>query len=223
MTGAPDATSIRRMIPILPKAIEDYCAAHSSAPSPLLNELERHTCDRCADAQMLVGPLEGAFLRMLLQLTRARRVLEIGTFTGYSALTMAEALPEDGELISCDINPETSAIAQSFFDRSPHGRKISLRLGPALDTLKTLAGPFDLAFLDADKENYVRYYDACLPLLKTGGVLVADNVLWSGKVLAPKEKTDKAIVAFNAHVRVDARIECVMLGVRDGVLLVRKK
>ncbi len=140
------------MLPILPQPLEDYCAAHSSAPSPLLDELERYTRTHCALPQMLIGPLEGALLRMLIRLTNARRVLEIGLFTGYSALTMAEALPEDGELITCDIDATNAAIAQSFFDRSPHGRKITIRLGAALDTLNTFPSDrvFDLVFLDAD-------------------------------------------------------------------------
>ena len=174
---------------------------------------------------MLTGAHEGALLAMLVRLVGARRVLEIGAFTGYSALCMAGALPADGEILSCDINPETSAIAQSFFDRSPHGHKIRLRLAPALETLAGLpdSQTFDLVFLDADKENYVNYYEAVLPRLRPGGVIVADNVLWSGRVLAPKEKTDHAVAAFNEHVRRDTRAECVMLPVRDGVSLIRKR
>jgi caffeoyl-CoA O-methyltransferase len=138
---------------------------------------------------------------------------------------MAEALPADGEILSCDVNPETSAIAQSFFDRSPHGRKITVRLGPALETLAALpkAAKFDFVFLDADKENYVNYYEAVLPRLRPVGLIVADNVLWSGRVLAPKKKTDRAVAAFNKHVRRDPRVECVMLPVRDGVSLIRKR
>lgn len=212
------------MDPIVPPAIDDYCAAHSSAPDKLLEELERHTRAQCANPQMIVGHLEGALLQMLVRLTSARRVLEIGTFTGYSALAMAAALPDDGALITCDVNPATSAVAQSFFDRSPHGRKITLRLGPALQTIDTLRSqpPFDLVFVDADKENYVAYYESVLPLLRRGGVIVADNVLWSGKVLAPKEKSDHALVAFNRDVRSDPRTEVVMVPIRDGVSLIRK-
>jgi len=210
---------------IIPKALDEYCAAHTSPPSALLAEVAAWTQAHAKLPQMLTGHLEGALLGWLVRLTGARRVLEIGTFTGYSALAMAEALPADGELVTCDIDPEHARIAQSFFDRSPHGKKIKLRLGPALKTLVALsvAEAFDLAFLDADKENYSNYYEAILPRLKSGGLLVADNVLWSGRVLAPKEKTDKAIVAFNVRVRADARVECLMLPVRDGVLLARKK
>ena len=160
---------------------------------------------------------------MLVQLTGARRVLEIGTFTGYSALSMAAALPDGGEITTCEIDAQHARIAQSFFDRSPHGRKITIRLAPALETVSALKGEFDFVFLDADKENYVNYYEAVLPKLKPGGLLVADNVLWSGKVLDPREKTDRAIVAFNDRVARDARVEQVMLSVRDGILLVRKR
>jgi caffeoyl-CoA O-methyltransferase len=213
-----------KMTPIVPKPLEDYCAAHTTPPDPLLDELAAYTYARCKDPQMLTGPVEGTLLRMLVQLSGARRVLEIGTYTGYSALSMAAGLPDDGELITCDINPDTTGIAQSFWARSPHGGKIKSRLGPALETLAALPSEptFDFVFIDADKENYVNYYEACLPRLRTGGLLVADNTLWSGKVLAPADKSDHAIVAFNAHVARDARVEQVLLSVRDGVMLVRK-
>ncbi len=210
---------------IVPVAIEEYCAAHSDAASALLRELEDYTRAHCQDAQMLTGPVEGALLRLLVQLSGARRVLEIGTFTGYSALTMAEALPSEGRIITCEVNPEHARIAQSFFDRSPHGAKIELRLGAALATIAALtpAEPFDFVFLDADKENYVRYFEALMPLLRPAGLLVADNTLWSGRVLDPKEKNDRAIAAFNARVAADARVSRVLLSVRDGVTVARKR
>jgi len=210
---------------IIPKAIDDYCAAHTTPPAPLLAELEAWTHAQVKHPQMLTGHLEGALLAWLVRLTGARRVLEIGTYTGYSALAMAAALPTDGELITCDNDPKHAGIAQSYFDRSPHGCKIKLMLGPALDTLAAFPAHtmFDLVFLDADKENYSNYYEAILPRLQANGLLVIDNVLWSGKVLAPRKKTDKAIAALNEHVRADARVECLMLPVRDGVLWVRKK
>jgi caffeoyl-CoA O-methyltransferase len=209
---------------IIPKKIEAYCLRHSSTGSKLLRELEKYTRRHCEYSQMLIGPHEGALLAMLVRLSGARRVLEIGTFTGYSALCMAEALPKNGRLITCEIKPGHAEIAQSFIDRSPHGRKIKLHLGPALETLAGLprATKFDFVFLDADKENYVNYYEAVLPRLRSGGLIVADNVLWSGRVLAPKKTSDRAVVAFNKHVRRDPRVECVMLPVRDGVSLVRK-
>ncbi|WP_372522315.1 O-methyltransferase [Sulfuricaulis sp.] len=210
---------------IIPRKIEEYCLRHTSARDKLLRELEKYTQRTCADAQMLIGPHEGALLAMLVRLTGARRILEIGTFTGYSALCMAEALPKNSQLTTCEIKLEHADIARSFFARSPHGHKIKLRLGPALQTLAGLpaSASFDFVFLDADKENYVNYYEAVLPRLRPGGVIVADNVLWSGYVLAPKKKTDRAVVAFNKHVHRDPRVECVMLPVRDGVSLIRKR
>ncbi len=207
---------------LIPQAIADYCASHSTPPSRLADELEQYTIKNCKYAQMLTGAWEGSFLRLLVGITNARRVLEIGTFTGYSALMMAEALPEDGELITCDLNPETIKIARQFLDNSPHGGKVTIEPGPALESLKTLTPWFDLAFLDADKGNYSAYFDACLPLLRTHGLLVADNVLWSGEVLQPEEADARAIVAFNDKVHNDPRVECVMLPIRDGVSLIRK-
>lgn len=213
------------MIALIPAALDAYCLAHTSPAEPLLDELADYTRRHCKLPQMLTGPVEGTLLRMLVQVSGARRVLEIGTFTGYSALSMAAGLPADGRLVTCEIDPEHARIAQSFFDRSPHGGKIALRLGAALDTLRGLPAEttFDLAFIDADKENYTSYYEAVLPRLKTGGLIAADNTLWSGKVLDPKDKSDHAIVAFNAHVARDPRVEQVLLSVRDGVLLIRKR
>jgi caffeoyl-CoA O-methyltransferase len=211
------------MKPIVSRAIEVYAGAHSTAPSALLDELETYTRERCDNAQMLVGRLEGALIRLLVGLTGARRVLEIGLFTGYSALTMAEALPDDGQVVSCEIKEPNAAVAREFIARSPHGHKIEIRLGPALDTLGTLQGEFDLVFMDADKESYTRYYEAVLPMLRAGGLIVADNVLWSGRVLAPEKPTDHALVEFNARVREDPRVEVALLTVRDGVSLIRKR
>lgn len=210
---------------IVPQVLEDYAASHSDAQSPLRAELEAYTRAHCAYPEMMVGPLEGALLQMLIRLTGARRVLEIGLFTGYSALAMAEALPEDGSILSCEIDPANAAVAQGFFARSPHGRKIAVRLGPALDTLRRLPADtvFDVVFLDADKENYSAYYELIVPRLRSGGLLVVDNVLWSGRVLAPKAETDHGLVQFNHRAQQDARVENVLLTVRDGVMLVRKK
>jgi caffeoyl-CoA O-methyltransferase len=136
---------------------------------------------------------------------------------------LAEGLPEDGELITCEINPKAEEIARRYFAKSPHGKKIKIRMGPALQTIEGLTGPLDLVFIDADKENYPRYYDAVLPLLRAGGLIVADNVLWSGRVLKPKDQTDRAIVAFNEKVAKDTRVEKVMLSVRDGITLALKR
>jgi caffeoyl-CoA O-methyltransferase len=213
------------MIPIVAKQLEDYCVAHTTRPDPLFEELAAYTQAHCQLPQMLTGPVEGRFLKMLVEISGARHVLEIGTYTGYSALSMAAGLPVDGMILTCDIDPKTTRIAQSFWARSPGGSKIQSRLGPALDTLAALPPDvtFDFVFLDADKENYLNYYEAVLPRLKPGGLIAADNTLWSGKVLAPKEKSDHAIVAFNARVAADPRVEQVLLSVRDGILLIHKK
>jgi caffeoyl-CoA O-methyltransferase len=208
---------------LVPEAIEDYAAAHSEPLAPLFDELREETYAKMTAPNMQVGRLEGSFLKILIRLARARRVLELGMFTGYSALMMAEALPEDGELITCDINPKAEEVARRYFARSPHGRKIQIRMGPALETIKTLQGLLDLVFIDADKENYSRYYDAVLPLLRSGGLIVADNTLWSGRILAPEHDSDRALVAFNDKVAQDSRVEKVLLTVRDGMMLALKK
>ena len=208
---------------ILPPQIESYAEKHTTPPTEVLKKLLRATYERTEIPQMAVGAVEGAFLKMIVQISGARRVLEIGTFTGYSALTMAEGLPDDGELITCDINQKTVAIAEEFWAKSPHGKKIRAMLGPALKTLAKLPGPFDLVFIDADKENYPAYWKACLPKLNSGGLILADNVLWGGSVLKPKTKDEKAIVHFNQIVARDHRVEAVMLTVRDGITLARKK
>ena len=211
------------MIQLIDPALDAYSEKHSHQAIPLLQELEAYTYGHCKWPQMVTGSLQGALLRMLVQLTHAKRILEIGLFTGYSALTMAEVLPQDGTITSCEIDEENANVARSFIDRSPHGNKIDIRMGPALDTIAGLNGPFDLIFLDADKENYCSYYDQLIPILRPGGLLIADNVLWSGRVLEPKEETDHAIVAFNDKVSNDPAVEVVLLTVRDGISLIRKK
>ena len=203
--------------------IETYLFEHTRAPSPIFEEMRERTYAEVASPQMQVGRVEGALLRILTASIGARRVLEIGTFTGFSALSMAEALPDDGELVTCDIDPKATAIARAFFDRTPHGKKIRIALGDALETLKTLSGSFDLVFLDADKERYPDYYEATVPMLRTGGLLLADNTLWSGEVLDPQTPPAKAIVAFNARVTADPRVDNVLLPVRDGIMVARKR
>ena len=212
------------MRPLLDPALEQYAADHTTPASALMQELVRVTREASAHANMQVGNLEGTFLRILVAIAGARRVLEIGTFTGYSALSMAEALPEGGELITCDVDPHATGIAQSFFDRSPHGKKIKIRLGDARETLRSLPAnePFDLVFLDADKTGYCDYFDLSLPLLKTGGLIVADNTLWSGKVLDPQTADDRGIAAYNTKVTHDPRVDNALLPIRDGIMLARK-
>jgi caffeoyl-CoA O-methyltransferase len=208
---------------LVPEAIEAYAAEHSEPVEPLFEALREETYASMQSPGMQVGRIEGNFLRLLVRLSGAKHALEIGMFTGYSGLMIALGLPEDGTLITCDIDPKAEAIARRAFAKSPAGRKIEIRMGPALQTLKTLKGPLDFVFIDADKENYLGYYEAVLPLLRKGGFLVADNTLWSGKVLAPESASDKAIVAFNQAVAKDARVDKVLLTVRDGMTLAVKR
>jgi len=211
------------MLSFVDERIENYAAEHSAVESPLLARLAGETHQSMDSPQMLTGRLEGSFLRLLVRMVQARRVLEIGMFTGYSALMMAEALPDDGQLVTCEIDPRAEAIARRYFAESPHGKKIEIRMGPAAQTLSGLAGPFDLAFIDADKTNYPAYYEPCLGLLRQGGVLVADNVLWSGRVLEPADDQTRAIVAFNQRVHADPRVDHALLPVRDGIMIAVKK
>jgi caffeoyl-CoA O-methyltransferase len=212
------------MLTLVPEDIERYAMAHTTPLPPLLEELMEETKKEFGElARMLSGQPEGVLLQTLAAAIGARRILEIGTFTGFSAQMMAAALPDDGELITCDISPKHLEMARSYFARSPHGKKITVREGPALDTIKTLEPGFDLAFIDADKTNYQNYYEACLPLLAPRGLIAVDNVLWSGRVLDPNTDDARAIVAFNDHVRNDPRVTCVMLTVRDGITLIRRR
>jgi caffeoyl-CoA O-methyltransferase len=208
---------------IVTPSIEGYAAAHTRPEPALLAELAEETRRTRADHGMLCGRLEGRLLKLLVQLLQARRVLELGLFTGYSALSLAEGLPADGELISCDIDPHAEVFARRYFARSPHGAKIRVLIGPALETLRTLSPPFDLVFIDADKENYPLYYRAAVDLLRPGGVVAIDNTLWSGRVLAPDDASDRAIAALNQEILADQRVENVLLTVRDGLQLVRKR
>jgi caffeoyl-CoA O-methyltransferase len=210
------------LISLVSPEIEQYAVDHTTPLPDYLEELTRVTYEEMASPGMLTGPVEGTLLQFLVWATNARRVLEIGTFTGFSAQMMAAALPDDGVLVTCDIDPKAAKMARQYFARSPHGRKIELRLGEALETLKSLNGPFDLVFIDADKESYVAYYDRAMELLSPNGIIAVDNVLWSGRVLDPKSESDHAIVEFNRHVRQDPRVRHVLLPVRDGVMLVRR-
>jgi caffeoyl-CoA O-methyltransferase len=214
------------MLSLLSPDLESYVVRHSTPEPALLAELRTVTQRDLVDPQMQVGPVEGALLGLLIGLCGARRVLEIGTFSGYSALSMATALPEDGRLVTCDVDPEATAIARQFFDRSPHGHKIEIELGPAIATIERRAAAgerFDAVFIDADKESYADYWEAVLPLLPAGGLVIADNTLWSGTVVDPQRESDRAIVRFNARVASDERVDQVLLSVRDGVMLARKR
>lgn len=211
------------MFTLLSPELEDYTLRHTRAEPRELAELEALTYARMKDPEMLTGRVEGRFLKLLALLVRPKLVVEVGTFTGYSALSMAEALDDDARLITCDIDPDAAVVARAAFARSPHGRKIELRLGPAIETLRTIAGPVDLSFIDADKTAYPEYYEALLARTRKGGVLVLDNMLQSGRVLAPSDANARAIHALNERIVRDERVENVLLAIRDGVQVVVKR
>jgi predicted O-methyltransferase YrrM len=204
-------------------ATEQFAHEHTKPETDLFARLREETYRVMSRPQMQVGLIEGRFLQTLVRLMSARNILEIGMFTGYSTLMMAEALPEDGRLITCEIDAKAEAIARKYFAESPHGQRITIQMGPALETIKTLPGPFDLVFIDADKPNYCNYYQACFPSVKPGGLIVGDNVLWSGKVLDPRDDDTRAIVAFDDLVQSDPRVDNVCLTVRDGIILAWKR
>lgn len=210
------------MIELRPLGIEEYAERHSKPLPPIFDKLWLETYSKTRRVKAMVGPLEGAFLKMLALLTGARRILEIGTFTGYSTLCWAEALPRDGRIVTCDVNPETVGIARRYFAESPHGHKIEVKLGPALDSLKLISGPFDLCFIDADKESYPAYYEACLERVRPRGLIVLDNMLRNGRVLDAADPESAAIDRLNQRIRHDPRVENVLLPVRDGIMLVMK-
>jgi caffeoyl-CoA O-methyltransferase len=207
---------------IVDPKVEEYAEQHTTPDGELFERLAAETRKKTSAPQMMVGRIEGQFLATLVRLAGARRILELGTFTGYSSISMASALPPDGRVITCDVDPEATTIARRYMDESGHGDKIEIRLGPALETLRELEGPFELVFIDADKPNYVNYYEAALPLLADNGLLIADNVLWSGRVVEEDgDESTRAIKEFNEHVRKDTRVRSVMLTVRDGMTLVQ--
>jgi caffeoyl-CoA O-methyltransferase len=207
---------------VVESGVEQYAEEHSSPDGELFERLAAETHEKTTAPQMMVGRLEGRFLGTLVRSLRARRVLELGTFTGYSSISMALALPAGGRIVTCDVNEETTAIARRYAEEAGVADRIDYRLGPALETVAGLDGPFDLVFIDADKPNYVNYYDATVPLLADGGLMVVDNTLWSGQVADPDDQDEntQAIRALNDRVLEDPRVENVLLTVRDGMNLV---
>jgi len=208
---------------LLKDGLDAYAAMHTGPVPDLYERLRVETLRDAEIPQMQVGTLVGRFLMLVSRLIGARRAVEIGTFTGYSSLCIAEGMVEGGELTTCDINEETTAMAQRYWAEAPWGSRISLRLGPALESLKTISGPLDLAFIDADKVNYTNYWDAILPKMRQGGVIIVDNVLWSGTVLNPNEESAAAIDALNKHVVADPRVDHALLTVRDGLMFAVKR
>jgi caffeoyl-CoA O-methyltransferase len=205
--------------------IDRYAADHSTPQPAWLDAVARDTRERFPQlAGMLTGHLEGTFLGMLAAMLGARRILEIGTFTGYSALSMAQGMHPDGTIVTCELEPRHAAVARSNIAASPHVGRIEVRVGPALETVAALEGPFDLVFIDADKEGYPDYYEAALGLLAPGGVIALDNMLRSGRVLDPdaSDPGTIAIGALNDRIAADDRVVAVLVPIRDGVMLVRR-
>jgi caffeoyl-CoA O-methyltransferase len=203
----------------IPSEVEEYAERYTTAPADLFGRLAAETTETQSVPQMMVGPLEGAFLSFVVTLKQPRLVLEIGTFTGWSSIAMAQALPPGAKLISCDVNPETTGIARRYAEEAGVADRIEYLLGPAVQTLATLSGPFDLVFIDADKDGYVDYYEAALPKLAENGVILADNTFAASRYSPNRE----GIARFNEHVRTDERVECVLLTVRDGITLIRRR
>lgn len=207
--------------------LHDYLVRHGTPPDPVQRELIARTEALGAVAGMQISPEQGTFLTLLTRLMGARRVLEVGTFTGYSALCFARGVGEDGQVICCDVSEEWTAIAREAWTAAGVDERIDLRLGPALDTLRGLpSGPtLDLAFIDADKQNYIGYWEALVPRLRPGGALLVDNVLWGGAVIdaSNTDENTEALRAFNDHAAADDRVEGVMLPIADGLSLFRKR
>jgi caffeoyl-CoA O-methyltransferase len=213
------------MTSIVPEDVERYAEEHTSPHPELLRRLAEETKATLERPQMLTGTIEGRFLEFLVYTTGARRILEIGTYSGYSSISMAAALPEGGRIDTCEVEEKHAEVARRYIEEAGYADRITVHLGPALDTIGRLDGEFDFVFIDADKENYVNYYEAVLPRLTEGGVIAADNTLWSGRVTDESEQDDstQAIRAFNDHVRDDDRVVAVMLSIRDGVTLIRQR
>ena len=200
-----------------------YSEQHTTPESPLLKKINRDTYAKVMMPRMLSGHLQGRVLSMISKLVQPGLILEIGTYTGYSAMCLAEGLRSDGTLITIDINEELEDRVRKYFEDAGLSSKIQYRIGDATKIISSLEGPFDLVFIDADKENYSRYYDMLIDKVRPGGIILADNVLWSGKVLQSKQDKDtRAIVEFNKKIHQDTRVENVLLPIRDGILMIRK-
>lgn len=204
------------------EAVEDYAFLNTSPEPELLQELIDGTNENMGWPQKLSGRLVGRTLKMLASIHQPKRALEIGMFTGYSALSIAEGMPEDGKLICCETNPRAIDYAKTFFDRSEYGHKIEVIFGKAIDTLETIEGPLDFTFIDADKRNYLNYYLKVKELTRPGGLIILDNVLWSGKVLQPESEIDDTLVETNRLIAEDPDVENIFVTLRDGMNIVRK-
>ena len=216
-------TSTHPMYDIINPDIQDYSEKHTTSESDLLKNINRETHAQVLQPRMLSGHLQGRVLSMVSCMIRPKVILEIGTYTGYSALCLAEGLQEGGKLVTIDINDELEERVRKYFAKSEIKSKIDFRVGNALEIIPRLGMHYDLVFIDADKENYARYYDLVIDSVNLNGIILADNVLWSGKVLQPKpDKDTKAIIDFNTKVHQDSRVENVLLPIRDGIMMIRK-
>ena len=210
----------------LPEAFDNYVVDHSENEPDLLNQLTRETYQKILQPIMLSGPYQGRILSMISKLKQPKSILELGTFTGYATLCLAEGLEKDGEIHTIDINEELVDFQRKYFDKSDYGHQIHQHLGSAIDVLPKLDKTFDLVFIDADKPNYVNYFHLIINKLNTGGIIISDNVLWHGKVieeLDPKDKSTKAVLEYNTLLKEDPRIESVLLPIRDGLTISRKR
>ncbi|MBK9792871.1 MAG: O-methyltransferase [Sphingobacteriales bacterium] len=204
--------------------IEKYIDAHTTAESDALQQLNRKTQTDVLMPQMLSGKVQGQFLKFISQMLQPVRVLEIGTFTGYAAICLAEGLPENGKLFTIDINEELEAIARTHIEKAGLQNKIIQIIGNAVQEIQQLNETFDLVFIDADKQNYSLYYDLVIDKVRSGGFILADNVLWSGKIIdEQKDKDTKKLAEFNDKVQQDNRVENVIVSIRDGIMMIRKK
>jgi caffeoyl-CoA O-methyltransferase len=210
---------------IVPEEIDSYAEAHTTPPAELMAELADETKATLSSPGMLTGTVEGRFLEQLVFALQAKRVLELGTYSGYSSLSMAAALPRGGHIDTCEVSEEHAEVAQRYIDRSPYADRITIHLGPALETIERLGGEWDFVFIDADKENYGNYYEALLPRLAPTALMAIDNTLWSGRVLdgADDSAPTRAIRELNDRIAADDRVVAVQLTVRDGVTLVRRR
>ena len=212
------------MIDIVTENIHKYCKEHTASDNRLLSELEKYTWDNEDVPQMISGQMVGKFLQSIIRMIAAQKIVEVGTFTGYSALQMAEAIPLHGEIHTCELMKKHAETARSFFDKSDYGKKITIHQGPALESLETLkVGNFDMAFIDADKSNYLEYYKRCLVLIRAGGVIILDNMLWSGSVIDPNDDDSKALRKTGDYIQEDNRVFNMLFPIRDGLMLCIKK
>jgi len=208
---------------IIDENIQRYAEQHTSPESDLLKKINRDTHAKVSMPRMLSGHLQGRVLSMISAMIRPQRILEIGTYTGYSALCLAEGLATGGKLVTIDINEELETKVRSSFNDAGIADQIDFRVGDAISIIPTLNDTFDLIFIDADKENYSRYFDLVIDKVREGGIILADNVLWSGKVIQDKpDKDTRAIIEFNRKIQADQRVENVLLPIRDGILMIRK-